>query len=98
MDTTAFPLLSEIHRRLDGRDTAPAEVRDAVALLTAVADPERAARLRPGPGEPAVLVERLAVWALRQVGPQAVAAADAVLRRPVAMPAPAASVPELVAA
>lgn len=82
MDRTAYPFLSEIHRRTDGRPVAPKEVRDAVRVLTAAADPARADRLAPRPSEPASLVARLAVWALHQVGPDVIAAADAVLRAP----------------
>lgn len=80
MDRSAFPFLAEIHRRTDGRSVAPKEVRDAVQVLTAAADPARADRLAPQAGEPASLVARLAVWALRQVGPEVIATADAVLR------------------
>lgn len=63
----AFGFLAELARRLDGQPTAPADALAAVALLTATADPSRADRLHPGAGEPAALVERLAVWALHRV-------------------------------
>lgn len=87
MDTTAFPLLARIHALTDGAsDTTPA-LREAVAVLTAAAVPDRAASLRPSATESPVLVARLAVWALRRVGPDAVAAATAVLDGSVAAPA-----------
>ena len=80
LPTTAFPFLTELSARLRDRTTAPPEVLDAVALLTATADPDRALRLRPRSGEPAALVERLAVWALHRVDAGTVLLAHEVLR------------------
>ena len=67
LPTPAFPFLAELSAGLRDRPTAPPEALAAVTLLTASADPRRADRLRPGAGEPAALVERLAVWALHRV-------------------------------
>lgn len=64
---TGFRLLALLDHRCLGRRFAPPEVLEAVAVLTAAADPARAERLRPRPGEPPALIARLAVWALRQV-------------------------------
>lgn len=79
MDSTAFSLLARIHELTDGASTTTPELRHAVAVLTAAASPGRAARLAPRAGEPPVLVARLAVWALRRVGPDVVADAARVL-------------------
>lgn len=64
-------------RMLDGH--VPDDVRRAVDVLTAAADPRRADRLAVGPGEPPVVVERLAVWALRRTTDRAVATATRML-------------------
>jgi hypothetical protein len=79
MPDAAFPFLTDLHRALHGRAQVSPQVLDAVGLLTATADPDRAGRLRPGPTEPAALVERLAVWALRQVDEDSVVLAHALL-------------------
>lgn len=79
MDTNGFALLARIHALTDGTATTTPELRAAVATLTAAADPGRADRLAPRPGEPPVLVARLAVWALRRVEADAVEAATAAL-------------------
>ncbi len=79
MDRPAFAFLVDLHARLDGRRYAPHEVLDAVAYLTSAADPDRAERLRPRAGEPAPLVERLAVWALHRVEDDVVVTAHALL-------------------
>jgi hypothetical protein len=96
MPAAAFPFLSELSRVVRGHDHAPSGALAAVALLTASADPARAEALRPRPDEPPALVERLAVWALRQVDHDTIVLAHALLldhinsRSPEA-PAPAAS-------
>lgn len=59
--------LALLHQRCAGCRFAPLDVLDAVAVLTSAADPDRNALLRPRLGEPPVLIQRLAVWALRQV-------------------------------
>lgn len=79
LDTTRRALLDRIVRRMDRDGHATDEVRQAVDALTAAADPNRAARLAVGPGEPPVLVERLTVWALRRTTDQAVAHATRML-------------------
>lgn len=79
MHPDAFVLLARLHLLTDGATTTTPELRAAVALLTGAAFPDRAERLRPRAGEPPVLLTRLAVVALRRVGPQTVAAATAVL-------------------
>lgn len=79
LDTTRFALLDRIVRCMDRDGHATNEVRQAVDALTAAADPNRAARLAVRPGEPPVLVERLAVWALRRTTDQAVAHATRML-------------------
>lgn len=73
LDQQRFALADTITRRLAGRDVADDRTRDAVIALTAAAAPERAAQLAPRPAEPAVLVERLAVWALRRADDATVA-------------------------
>lgn len=79
LDTTRFALLDRIVRSMDRDGHATNEVRRAVDALTAAADPDRAVRLAVQPGEPPVLVERLAVWALRRTTDQAVAHATRML-------------------
>ncbi len=74
LDTARFDLLDRIVARLRDGEVDDA-TRRAVSLLTAVADPDRARRLAVRPGEPTVLVERLAVWALRRVDDETVTAA-----------------------
>lgn len=74
LDTARFDLLGRIVGRLADGEVDDA-TRRAVSRLTAVADPDRAPRLAVRPGEPAVLVERLAVWALRRVDDETVTAA-----------------------
>jgi hypothetical protein len=81
LDRPRFALLAGIATRLAAAPSVDGSVLDAVAVLTADADPERAARLAPGPGEPPALVERLAVWALHRASDEAVATAGAVLGR-----------------
>lgn len=81
LPTPAFPFLADLTSRLDGRATATPDVLEAVALLTATADPRRADRLRPRPGEPAALVLRLAIWALRQVDAGTVLLAHSMLQQ-----------------
>lgn len=73
LDHQRFTLADAITRRLDGRDVADDLTLDAVAALTSSAAPERAERLAPGPAEPAVVIERLAVWALRRADDATVA-------------------------
>lgn len=82
LDTARFDLLDRIVARL--RDGEVDDVtRRVVSQLTAVADPDRAWRLAVRPGEPPVLVERLAVWALRRVDDEAVTeAADLLAASP----------------
>jgi hypothetical protein len=80
LPTPAFPFLADLSSRLEGRETATPDVLQAVALLTATADPERADRLRPRAGEPAALVLRLAAWALRQVDAGTVLLAHSMLQ------------------
>lgn len=79
MHDAAFPLLHAIHRATDGASTTTPRLRGAVAVLTSAADPARADRLVPLPGESPVLVARLAVWALRRVDEPTIRAAHAVL-------------------
>ncbi len=74
LDTARFDLLDRIVGRLRDGEVDDA-TRRAVSLLTAVASPDRARRLAVLPGEPAVLVERLAVWALRRVDDETVTVA-----------------------
>ncbi|MBW3577614.1 MAG: hypothetical protein KY462_07750 [Actinobacteria bacterium] len=78
LDTPHFALLGRLARRMAGGHV-PDEVRRIVDVLTAAADPGRADRLAVRPGEPAILVERLAVWALRRTTEEAVADATRVL-------------------
>lgn len=79
MHPDAFPLLAAVHARTDGATTTDADLRRAVTALVAAAAPARADRLAPRPGEHPALVARLAVWALRRVGPDAIAEATAAL-------------------
>lgn len=79
LDSHHFALLDRIARRLAPGTPVDEPTRRAVSLLTAAADPPRADRLAVRPGEPAVLVQRLAVWALRRVPDDAVASAAAIL-------------------
>lgn len=74
-------LLGRLSRPMDG-GYVPDDVRRAVDVLTAAADPGRADRLAVRPREPAVLVERLAVWALRRTTEGAVADAMRILDGP----------------
>lgn len=74
LDTTRFDLLDRIVGRLRQGEVDDA-TRRTVSLLAAVADPDRARRLAVGAGEPAALVERLAVWALRRVDDETVTVA-----------------------
>lgn len=80
MPDEAFPFLTDLSRRVEGHRFAPLEVIDAVAALTAAVAPDRADGLRPRACEPPALVQRLAVWALRQADSDAVRKAHAVLR------------------
>lgn len=74
LDSARFDLLDRIVGRLRDGEVDDA-TRRTVSLLTAVTNPDRAPRLAVRPGEPAVMVERLAVWALRRVDDETVAAA-----------------------
>ena len=67
-------------RRLEAHGV-DATVRASVDVLTADAVPDRAARLAVRPTEPAVLVERLAVWAMHRASESALAEAREVLER-----------------
>lgn len=60
-------LLDALAGRLAGQTAPDSASLAAVTILTMAADPDRADRLRPGPGESTALVERLAAWALRRV-------------------------------
>lgn len=80
MPDEAFPFLTDLSRRIEGCRFAPLEVIDAVAVLTSAVAPDRADRLRPRPCEPPALVQRLAVWALRQADSDTVRQAHQVLR------------------
>ncbi len=71
-------LLDRLARRMAGGHV-PDDVRRVVDVLTAAADPGRADLLAVRPGEPAVLIERLAVWALHRTTREAVAAATRIL-------------------
>lgn len=75
LSPAAFHLLSRLGRAAHHGDAVPEAVRRSVAVLTAAADPAHADRLRPRAGEPAVLVMRLASWALHRVDDAVVAAA-----------------------
>lgn len=79
LDTPDFALLHDLVTRLQTAGTPDVAVREAVDVLTAAADPERADRLAIRAGEPPVLVERLAVWALKRVPPHVAGRAAAVL-------------------
>lgn len=79
LDTHHFALLDRIVQRLSRGTPVDESTRRAVSVLTAAADPARADRLAVQPGEPAVIVERMAAWALRRAPDEAVAAAAAVL-------------------
>lgn len=88
LDTPRFALADRIARRVMGQRSVDTATREAVSLLTADADPERAERLAVRPDEPGPLVERLAVWALHRASDEAVARADQVLdsQPPAAVP------------
>lgn len=75
-----FQYLLALVRRLEARGV-DATVRASVDRLTADAVPDRAARLAVRPSEPAVLVERLAAWALHRASDAALAEARALLER-----------------
>ncbi len=79
LDSPRFALADRIARRVMGQRSVDLATRQAVSLLTADADPERAERLAVRPGEPGPLVERLAVWALHRASDEAVVRADRVL-------------------
>ena len=79
LDTPHFALLDRLVRRMEDDRHADPVTREAVDLLTAAAAPDRAAQLAVHPGEPPVLVQRLAVWALRRVTEDVVAEAMRVL-------------------
>lgn len=79
LDSPRFALADRIARRVMGQTPVDPATREAVSLLTASADPDRAERLAIRPGEPGVLVERLAVWALHRVPDDAVALAGQIL-------------------
>ncbi len=79
LDHPRFALAAAVARRLAGRRVADPLTLQAVAVLTASADPARAERLRPRANEPAPLVERLMVWALPLADDDAVRRAAAVL-------------------
>lgn len=79
LDSPRFALADRIARRVMGQAPVDLATREAVSLLTASADPERAERLAVRPGEPGALVERLAVWALHRAPDAAVALADQIL-------------------
>ena len=73
-----FVLLDRIVQRLtDG--AVDEATRRAVTALTTAADPARADRLAVRPGEPAPLVERLTVWALRRTDAETMQAAHQLL-------------------
>jgi hypothetical protein len=99
LETPHFALLDRLVQRMARHDRVDARTREAVSLLTATADPRGADRLAVRAGEPPVLVERLAVWALKRVDTDAVARAAAVLEgRPVPIAAaPAGIVDDRVA-
>lgn len=79
LDAPHFTLLDQIVRRLSDRPHVDDLTRLAVTVLTSAADPECADRLAVRPGEPPVLVERLAVWALRRAPDHAVSQAARIL-------------------
>ena len=79
LDAARFRLASRVAAPLVGQTRADDATLAAVAILTADADPARADRLRPRAGEPAPLVERLAMWALPRASDGAVARAHEVL-------------------
>lgn len=60
-------LLDALAGRLAGQTVPDSASLAAVTILTMAAAPDRAERLRPGPGDSVALVERLAAWALRRV-------------------------------
>lgn len=97
LDTPHFALLDRLVRRMEDDRHADPVTRAAVDVLTAAAAPDRAARLAVRPGEPVVLVQRLAVWALRRVPADVVAEAAHVLDRPIRLVPVEAPVPDAVA-
>lgn len=64
LDTPHFQLLGTIHERLADRDHSDPATLAIVNRLLADADPDRYDRLEMQPAEPAVLVERMASWAI----------------------------------
>ena len=78
LDTPDFALLDRLVRRMADAGVDD-RVRRTVDALTTAADPDRAGRLAIRPTEAPVLVERLAVWALRRVDDGAVARATTIL-------------------
>ncbi|MEE8600845.1 hypothetical protein [Euzebya tangerina] len=79
LSPAAFTLIGRIHALTDGQRVASPGLREAVAVLTAAAEPDRAERLHPRSGEPPALVARLAVWAARRVDDTTVLRASAIL-------------------
>lgn len=79
LDDPRLALADRIARRVMGQSAVDPATRDAVSLLTASADPDRAGRLAVRPGELGPLVERLAVWALHRAPDEAVARAEQIL-------------------
>lgn len=78
-DTTRFSLADAIARRVADGHEVDVTTREAVTALTTSADPARADRLAVRAGEPAPLVERLAVWALHHATDEAVVTAATIL-------------------
>lgn len=77
LGTDDFALLDALVTRMDRTGGPDPVVRAAVDRLTARAAPDRADRLAVQAGEPPVLVERLAVWAMQRTDGATVAhAAD----------------------
>lgn len=81
LSPAGFRLIGRVHALTDGQSSTTPALREAVAVLTAAAEPDRAERLRPRSGEPPALVARLAVWAARRVDDATVARASAILDR-----------------
>ena len=82
LDTPDFRFLADVAARLATGPIHDDRTLEAVSWLARVADPRRADRLRPRPGEPGVLVERLTAHLLRRVSPDAVAEAQRLLDQP----------------
>lgn len=72
LDAPRFELLDRLVQRLASEAGVTDDVRKAVGILVAAADPERAHQLAVSPDEPSVLIERRAVWALLRADDAAV--------------------------